>query len=102
MLTGVGGDFDLKPTLRLSVNANHLWFARTESLETLRQQANIAKDIGWDLSSSVTWRPKATQNVVLRLSGAVLAPGKGMKDLFGNTRGDSVYFTVLANAILSF
>ena len=102
MLIGVGADFDLKPTLRLAVNANHLWFAQTASLQTLRQQGNIARDIGWDLSSAVTWRPKATQNIVLRLSGAVLAPGEGMKDLFGNTRKDTVYFSVLANAILSF
>jgi hypothetical protein len=102
VLTGVGADFDLKPTLRLAVNANHLWFAQTESLETLRQQGNIARNIGWDLSSAVTWRPKATQNLVFRLSGAILAPGQGMKDLFGNTNGDTVYFSVLGNAILSF
>lgn len=102
VLAGAGADFDLKPTLRLAVNANHLWFARTQSLETLRQQGSVAKDIGWDLSSAVTWRPKATQNVVLRLSGAVLVPGAGMKDLFGNTNHDRVYYSILGNVVLSF
>jgi len=101
-LAGLGGDFDLQPTLRVSVNANHLWFARTAVLDLLRQQAGIGNDIGWDLSSALIWRPRATQNVVLRLSGAVLVPGAGMQALFGNVSGDSVYFSILGNAILSF
>ena len=101
-LAGAGADFDLTPTLRLAANANHLWFARTGVLEVLRQQGNIGHDIGWDLSTAVTWRPKATNNVVLRLSGATLIPGEGMKQLFGNASGDARYYSVLANAILSF
>lgn len=101
-LAGVGADFDILPQLRLATNANHLWFANTAVLELLRQQANIARDIGWDLSAAVTWRPKATQNIVLRLSGAILVPGEGMKDLFGNTSGDADYFSVLGNVIVNF
>lgn len=102
VLLGAGGDFDLTPTLRLATNFNHLWFENTSVLELLRLQGNIHHDIGWDLSGAVTWRPKATNNVVLRLSGASLLSGRGMKDLFGNSSGDSNYYSVLANAILSF
>jgi len=101
-LAGIGADFDILPTLRLATNANHLWFANTAVLELLRQQAGIARDIGWDLSSAVTWRPKATQNFILRLSGAILVPGEGMRDLFGNTSGDANYFSVLGNLIVNF
>ncbi len=102
VLAGLGADFDLTPTLRLVANANHLWFARTAPLEVLRQQGHIRNAIGWDLSSAATWRPRATQNVVLRLSGAILAPGAGMTDLFGTSNRDSVYFSVLGNVILSY
>lgn len=102
VLGGVGADFDLKPTVRLAVNANHLWFERTGVLEVLRQQSGIGHDIGWDLSSAVTWRPRATQNVVLRFSAAVLVPGNGFKSLFNNASGDGAYFSILGNAILSF
>ncbi|MDE2303071.1 MAG: hypothetical protein KGK11_10985 [Sphingomonadales bacterium] len=102
VLTGVGADFDLLPTLRLATNANHLWFAETGVLETLRQQGNIARDIGWDLSSAVTWRPKATQNIILRLSAALLVAGQGMRDLFGNSSGDSNYYSILGNVIFNF
>jgi hypothetical protein len=101
-LAGAGADFDLTPTLRLATNANHLWFVNTNTLQVLRQQGNIARDIGWDLSSAVTWRPKATNNIVLRLSGAMLVAGQGMKDLFTSSGGGGAYYSVLANAILSF
>ena len=47
-------------------------------LETLRNEGSIPKDIGWDLSTAAIWRPKATQNIVFRLSGAVLVPGNGL------------------------
>jgi hypothetical protein len=102
VLAGAGADFDVLPQLRLAANANHLWFANTAVLELLRQQGGIARDIGWDLSTAVTWRPKATQNIVLRLSGAILVPGEGMRDLFGNTSHDSNYFSVLGNVIVNF
>ncbi|MEO0033499.1 MAG: hypothetical protein RIS94_3257, partial [Pseudomonadota bacterium] len=80
VLLGAGGDFDLTPHFRLSANANHLWFANTSVLQTLRNEGSIPKDIGWDLSLSSIWRPKAAQNVVFRLSGAVLEAGAGFKD----------------------
>ncbi|MGE3395575.1 MAG: hypothetical protein AB7H79_01570 [Sphingomonas sp.] len=102
MLLGVGADFDITPAVRLSLNANHLWFHRTGVLEVLRQQTPIRRDIGWDLSAAVIWRPSFVQNVVFRLSGAVLQPGEGFRDLFTNDTRDSRYYSVLLNAILSY
>ena len=66
MLIGVGADFDLTPEIRVSGNANHLWFEDTATLETLRVEGSIPKDIGYDLSAAAIWRPKANQNIVLR------------------------------------
>ncbi len=102
ILLGAGGDFDLTPTLRVSTNANHLWFDKTEVLQVLRNEGSIPKSIGWDLSASAIWRPKATQNAVFRLSAAALLPGSGFKDLFDNINGHRSYVSVLANATLSF
>ena len=102
MLVGAGGDFDLTPTFRLSTNANHLWFENTSSLEALRNEGSIPRDIGWDLSAAAIWRPKATQNIVARLSAAALLPGKGFRDLFDNSNGNRNYYSVLANVILSY
>jgi len=102
MLVGAGADFDLTPELRVSGNANHLWFEDTATLETLRVEGSIPKAIGWDLSTAAIWRPKATQNIVFRLSAATLIAGSGFRDLFDNTGSDRAYYSVLANAILSY
>lgn len=102
ILAGVGVDADLTPDFRISANANHLWFHKTESLEALRVEGSIPKDIGWDLSIAGIYRPKATQNIVFRLSGAALLPGKGFKDLFDLTDSRDFHYSILLNAIVAF
>ena len=102
ILAGAGADFDLTPEFRLSANANHLWFENTATMQALRNEGSIPKDIGWDLSASAIWRPKATQNIVFRLSGAALVSGDGFRDLFDNLGKDRNYYSVLANVALTF
>jgi hypothetical protein len=98
VLLGAGADLDITPTLRAAVNCNGLWFADTASVEAARNQGSIARSIGLDLSGAITWRPFAIQNIVLRLSAAVLLPGAGYRALFG----DEPQYSVLANAVLSY
>ncbi len=102
MLLGVGADFDLTPELRVSANANHLWFEDTSTLQALRVEGSIPRDIGHDLSLAAIWRPKATQNIVFRLSGAALVSGDGFRDLFDSLGHDRTFYSVLANAIVSY
>jgi hypothetical protein len=102
MMIGLGGDFDITPTLRVSTNANHLWFEDTISLQALRNEGSIPRDIGWDLSASAIWRPWANQNAVARLSAAALVPGKGFRDLFDNSNRNRNYYSVLANMVFSY
>jgi len=97
-LLGVGADLDFTPTTRLSFNANHLSFDRTEVIEVLRQQRNIDREIGWDISAALIWRPMAIQNIVARLSVAKLMPADGFDDLF---KTESNY-SVLGNLILTY
>ncbi len=102
MLLGVGADFDILPQLRLSTNLNHLWFENTTVLERLRQQCCIRRDIGWDASAAIIYRPFMTQNIILRLSGALLQPGAGFRDLFTTEPRDKRYYSVLFNATLTY
>ena len=102
VLAGVGADFDITPEFRVSANANHLWFDNTATLQALRVEGSIPKDIGWDLSVATIYRPKFTQNIVFRASAAALEPGDGFKDLFDNNDRDNLYYSVLLNAILTF
>ncbi|WP_299193867.1 hypothetical protein [uncultured Erythrobacter sp.] len=101
-LVGVGADFDLTPEVRLSANANHLWFEDTTTLENLRIEGSIPDEIGYDLSASAIWRPKANQNIVFRLSGAALMSGDGFQDLFDNRGTGDTFYSVLANVTLSY
>lgn len=102
MLLGAGADFDLTPEFRLSTNANHLWFQNTATLQALRMEGSIPRDIGWDLSTAAIWRPRANQNMVFRLSAAALLPGSGFRDLFDNVNDNRNYYSVLGNVILSY
>lgn len=97
-LLGVGADFDITPQTRLSLNFNQMWFDDTSSLKLARNQSNVGKNIGQDLSAAMIWRPFASQNIVFRFSGAVLNPGSGFKDLYGQTRP----YSVLANLVLAY
>jgi hypothetical protein len=98
LLAGAGGDFDLTPTLRASVNANYLWFADTASLEAARMQAGIGREIGLDFSVALTWRPLASQNIVFRLSAAALVPGRGFVDLYGK----ETPYSILGNLVFAY
>ena len=102
VLLGVGADFDVLPELRLSANVNHLWFANTTVLQALRVEGSIPRNEGFDLSAAAIYRPHFTQNLVLRVSGAIFDPGAGFRDLFANASGDKRYYSVLINAIASF
>lgn len=102
ILLGFGTDLDLTPQLRVSANANHLWFGDTAVVQALRQEGSIPKELGFDVSVSAIWRPLMTQNVVLRASAAVFEPGAGFGDLFVATNRDDRFYSVLLNAVLTF
>jgi hypothetical protein len=65
-------------------------------------QGTIRRDVGWDLSAALIYRPSAIQNVVFRLSGALLQPGTGFRDLFTNEPRDERYYSILLNTILTY
>ena len=102
ILLGVGADFDITPDFRISTNVNHLWFENTSVLRALRVEGSIPSEIGFDLSAAAIYRPNFNQNLVFRLSGAVLIPTAGFDDLFANRSRDGFYYSVLFNGILTY
>lgn len=99
MLAGIGVDMDVRPTLRLSFNANSLYFDDTAVLEVARNQGPIDKHIGYDVSASLIYRPMMSQNIVVRASYATLLAGDGFDALFPDDE-DPGYF--LLNAIFAY
>jgi hypothetical protein len=98
-LFGLGADADITPKLRASLHANQLFFVDTAVLEAARNQDEIRRRIGVDISLSLFYRPFTSQNVVLRAAGSLLVPQQGYKDLFGS---DEIPYSIFANVILAY
>jgi hypothetical protein len=98
-LLGLGADADITPKLRASLHANQLFFVDTAVLEAARNQDEIRRRIGVDISLSLFYRPFTSQNVVLRAAGSLLVPQQGYKDLFGS---DEIPYSIFANVILAY
>ena len=98
LLAGLGVDMDVTPKLRWSFNLNSLWFDDTAVLEAARNQAPIDKEIGYDLSTSLIYRPLMSQNIVVRASYAHLIPSDGFAAIFPDE--DAGYF--LLNVVLAY
>ncbi|MGI9261908.1 MAG: hypothetical protein ACR2QR_07720 [Woeseiaceae bacterium] len=98
LLAGIGVDMDITPKFRWSLNLNSLWFDDTAVLEVARNQAPIDREIGYDLSTSIIYRPLMSQNIVVRASYAHLIPSDGFTALFPDE--DAGYF--LLNVVLAY
>lgn len=82
MITNVGVDAELTQTIKAVFNANYLRFHRTESLEYVLFQPGVRKEIGYDLSLGVVYRPFLINNVTFTFGGNYFIPGKGFKDIY--------------------
>ena len=100
-LIGIGADVDITPRWRAIANLNQLWFNNTSSLSVLRNQGDIDRTLGTDISVAIQYRPLFIQNIVLNVSAAALVPGKGFKQLY-EADGANTPYSILANMVLTF
>ncbi len=99
LLIGIGADADIAPQWRLIGNVSWLTLGDTSALEYLRNQGNIARQLGTDISLALQYRPFMSQNVVFNGSVAWLQPGAAYKQLFPTAKRP---YSVLANLLLTF
>lgn len=95
-LYNVGVDAEVLPQLKLITNASFLQFDDVATLNALRQDGSFSRDLGFDLSSGVLYRPFLNNNVQLRGGVAALFTDQGFENLFG----DDVLWDVFTNVIL--
>ena len=88
-----GIDMTLTPKTLFEANYNYVRFDDTSSLRSLLRRSRVSKEIGHELNAGVTYRPLLNEQVILFAGAAVLLPGQGIKDTFGND--DPVYKAVL-------
>ena len=84
----VGVDVEITQRLKAIFNVNYLRFHRTESLEYILFQPHIRREIGWDYSLGVAYRPLLTNNVTLTFGAATLKPGRGFRDIYTTATSD--------------
>jgi hypothetical protein len=80
-LVGLGMDLDLAPKWRGSVDANQLWLDQPAVLADMMMRP-VPRNFGAELAVNAFWRPFANQNVILRMSNAVLKRGPGYRALY--------------------
>jgi hypothetical protein len=83
-----GVDAEVTQRIKAIFNVNYLRFDRTESLEYLLHQNRIRKEIGWDLSLGVVYRPLLINNVQFAFGASTLKPGRGFRDIYTDATRD--------------
>ena len=81
-IVNAGVDLEVTPKVKALINANYLRFDSTDTLKLLLFQSRFRKEIGWDLSAGIRYRPLLNNNVILLLGYAVFLPGKGFEDIY--------------------
>jgi hypothetical protein len=96
-LYSIGADIDATPKLKVFLNLNYLQFAEPRALEVVLQQTNIGRDIGFDYSIGLQYRPLLIDNIILTLGAAALTPVGGFRDVFISK---TLYSTFFAAALV--
>jgi hypothetical protein len=77
-----GVDIDITQRVKAILNANYLRFDKTESLKYVLFQPRVRKDIGFDYSIGVAYRPLLINNITFTFGAATLVPGRGFRDIY--------------------
>jgi hypothetical protein len=81
-IAGVGEEWEITPKTRLFANLNYLLFMETDAISTALVTGEIDREIGWDVSFGVEYRPLLTDNIRLSAGLGMLLPGAGYKDIY--------------------
>lgn len=87
-LVNAGADFDVTPRLRSINNVNFLWFDKTNVLEQFVFQSSIDREIGFDVSTGLEYRPLLNNNIIFVAGAAALLPTNGFRQLYNRFRDE--------------
>ncbi|MGH7964408.1 MAG: hypothetical protein ACRERD_21760, partial [Candidatus Binatia bacterium] len=95
----VGVELEITPKLTTILNASYMMFETTDTLEFLLFQKPISREIGWDTSIGIRYRPFLNNNVVILAGVSTLFPGGGFSDIFATRRN---FYVAFSNVTLLF
>jgi hypothetical protein len=108
-ITGIGEELELTPKIKGFANLNYLMFMDTNAISSALVTGNIDREIGWDLSFGVEYRPFLTDNLKFNAGVGMLFPGAGFKEIYSNSAsgvdgyssGSSAFSDVLLSGFLT-
>lgn len=81
-LVNGGIDLDITPKLRSINNLNFLWFEKTNVLEQFLFQDKLDREIGFDLSSGLEYRPLLNNNIIIVCGVSAFIPANGFRQIY--------------------
>ena len=81
-LWGLGLEAEITPKFRAFANANYIRMAETDPIRTALLVDKVSREIGWDLSLGIQYRPMLTDNVIINAGFGALLPGQGYRDIY--------------------
>jgi hypothetical protein len=81
-IAGLGEEWEVTPKARLFANLNYLNFMDTDSISTALVTNDIDREIGWDLSFGVEYRPFLTENLKVNAGVGLLFTGAAFEDIY--------------------
>jgi hypothetical protein len=97
LLGNLGLDVEVTPQLKAILNGSYLRFHRTEPLEALVHQSGIDRELGFDASLGLVWRPLLSNNIVLTGGAAGFWPGTGFEEIYED---DDVLYSAFLQLVL--
>jgi hypothetical protein len=82
ILFNAGVDAEVTQTIKTIFNVNYLRFHKTQTLEYALFQPSVRREIGYDASLGVVYRPLLINNLTLTFGGNMFFAGKGFRDIF--------------------
>lgn len=96
-IAGVGEEWTLTPKVKGFANLNYLMFMQTDAIKTALVTENIAREVGWDLSFGVEYRPLLTDNVRFLAGLGMFMPGAGFEDIYRTSSPGVSGFTPISS-----
>lgn len=94
-IAGLGEEWEVTPKARFFANLNYLMFMETDPIATTLLTHDIDREIGWDLSFGVEYRPFLTENLKVNAGIGLLFTGAAFDDIYSKTSPGVPGFTSL-------
>lgn len=97
LILSLGAEIDVTPKVRGFLNANYIRFMETDPIKTALLTDKVDREVGWDLSLGIQYRPLLTDNIIVSAGFGTLLPGAGYRDIYRTVTSPAPGYTPTSN-----